>query len=99
MGEGIVSSRCASTMVANAAVVAAAMCSEGHVKLRASDKTESCSESTGEILHLPILSDIGVANVKGLSLGFGYVSDPHVSVGGIVSGPTRSGARRYIGFA
>ena len=41
----------------------------------------------GEMLHLPILSDIGVTDFKGHSLGFGDVSDPHVSVGGIISGP------------
>ena len=41
---------------------------------------ESCvqrdtSESCSEMLHLPILSDIGDTNSKGLSLGFGDVSD------------------------
>ena len=39
------------------------------------------------MLHRPILSDIGVTDFKGLSLGFGDVSDPHVVVGGIVYGP------------
>ena len=97
VGERIVTSGCASAMVADAAVVAAVMCSEGHVQLRASegpglsDKTESWpgpkGPEPGEMLHLPIFSDIGVTNLKGLSLDFGDVSDPHVSVGGIVSGP------------
>ena len=82
MGEGIVTSGSASAMVADAAVVAAVMCSEGHVKLRASeepdlsDKTKSCSESMGEMLHLPILSDIGVTNFKELSLGFSADIEP-----------------------
>ena len=94
---------------ADAAVVAAVMCSEGHVKLRASeepslfDKTESMpglkGPEPGEMLYLPILSDIEVTDFKGHSLGFGDVSDPHVSVGGIISGPTRSGAWRCIGIA
>ena len=95
--EGIVTSRCASAMVADAAVVASVMCSEGHVKLWASvgpglsDKTKSWpgpkGPEPGKMLHLSILSDIAVTNFKGLSLGFGDVSDPLVSVGGIVSGP------------
>ena len=67
------------------------------MKLRASegpglsDKTESRpgpkGPEPGDMLHLPILSDIGVTDFKGLSLGFGDVSDLHFSVGGIVSGP------------
>ena len=53
----------------------------------------------GEGSHLPILCDIGDADFKGPSLVVGDVSDSPVSVGGIISGPTRAGARGYIEIA
>ena len=68
-------------------MVAAVMCSADSVKLRASEGPGHKGPKLGEMLHLPILSYIGVADFGGYSLGFGDVPDPHVSVGGIVSGP------------
>ena len=84
-------------MVADAAVVAAVMCSESHVDLQVSegpglfDDMETGPRpkgpEPGEVLHLPILSDIGDTDFKGPSLVFGDVPHPPVSVGGIISGP------------
>ena len=81
-------------MVANAAVVAAVMCSESHVDLWVSegpglfDDMETgpgpISPELGEVSHLPILSDIRDTDFQGPSLVFGDVPYPPVSVGGII---------------
>ena len=84
-------------MAVDAAVVAAVMCSESHVDLRVSEgpglfdnmETEPGPKNPepGEVSHLSILSDIGDTDFKEPSLVFRDVSDPPVSIGGIISGP------------
>ena len=84
-------------IVADAAVVAAVMCSESHVDLRVSegpglfDNMETGpwpkSSGPGEVSHLPILSDIRDSDFKGPSLVFGDVPYPPVPGGGIIYEP------------
>ena len=85
------------------------MCSENHVDLRVSEgsglsdniETEPVPkiQEPGEVSHVPALVDIVDTDFKEPSLVFGDVSDPPVSVGMIMSGPTQAGARGYIGIA
>ena len=59
-------------------------------ELDLSDNTKSGpghgGPESGEMLYLPILSEIGVADIRGYSLGFGEVPDPHVFIEGIFLG-------------
>ena len=85
-------------MVADAAVVAAVLCSDSHVDLRVSegpglfDNVETEPEpkrpEPGEGSPLSILSDIGETDFMGPSPVVGDASDPPVSVGRIISGPS-----------